>query len=155
MESGMSKLEIHPLLELSNILSNFFYQVLNIHIHIGQDLYIFAIAMLIPLGPLVTILTTELAFSNTRVMGKVGLFSTKTMDSPLNKIQNVSVEQSFLGKILGYSKVRISSAAGALVYKDIMFAEKFKQKLMAAIEAYEEEHLLEQAKKLAEAMNKS
>ena len=33
---------------------------------------------------------TELAVTNKRIIGKVGVFNTKTLDAPLNKIQNTS-----------------------------------------------------------------
>lgn len=115
---------------------------------LGLILAIFLLAK-----PVITILTTELAVTNTRVVGKVGLFFTKTMDSPLNKIQNCSVEQDILGKIFGYSKIRISSASGDFLFQDINKGEKFKQQLMEAIELYDEERIKKQAKTIAAAMN--
>ena len=103
--------------------------------------------------PIITLFTTELAFTNTRVVGKIGLIFTKTMDSPLNKIQHCSVEQDIIGKIFGYSKIKISSASGDFLFRDIKKAESFKQQLMEQIEIYDEERIKKQASQLAEAMD--
>ncbi|MBO7073157.1 MAG: PH domain-containing protein [Acetobacter sp.] len=103
--------------------------------------------------PVIVRFTTELAFTNSRVVGKIGLISTKTMDSPLNKIQHCSVEQGIFGRIFGYSTIKISSASGEFLFRDIKKAENFKQKLMEQIEIYDEERIKKQANQLAEVMD--
>ena len=47
------------------------------------------IAAVVLLGAVLKIKNTELALSRKKLIGRLGTFSIKTMDSPLNKINNV------------------------------------------------------------------
>lgn len=91
----------------------------------------------------------ELALTNKRVVGKHGVFNTKVMDSPLNKIQNVTVEQTFLGKVFNYSSVTINTAAGRYSFDAIMNGDAFKNMILAQQDAYEEERMVQQASAMA------
>lgn len=94
----------------------------------------------------------ELVLTNKKVAGSVGLFNTKTMDIPLNKVQNVSVSQPFWGKIFNYSTITITSAAGSFCYSGMKSAEDFKRAILAQQDQYEEDRLKEQASQMANAM---
>ena len=94
----------------------------------------------------------ELAITNKRVIGKVGVLNTKSLDAPLNKVQNVSCEQKFFGKIFNYSTVKISTAAGEYNFDAIKNGESFKGMLLAQIDQYEEDRVKQQASEMASAM---
>ena len=61
----------------------------------------------------------ELAVTNKRVVGKVGVLNTKALDAPLNKIQSANVTQKLGGKIFNYSTVHIHTAAGEYHFENI------------------------------------
>ena len=84
---------------------------------------------------------TELAITNKKVFGKTGIFSTKTMDTPLNKINNVSVSRKLLGSILHYSSMDISSSSGSYVFHYVKDADQFKATLMQQIEIFEKDRI--------------
>ena len=94
----------------------------------------------------------ELAVTNKRVVGKIGVFNTKSLDAPLNKVQNTSVTQKMFGKIFNYGTVKINTAAGEYQFDAIKNAEAFKGMLMAQIDQFEEDRLKQQANQMAQAM---
>jgi len=94
----------------------------------------------------------ELAVTNKRVMGKIGVINTKSLDAQLNKIQNASVEQGFFGKIFNFGNVRIDTAAGKYEFFGIKNADEFKGILMSQIDQYEEDRIKQQASEMANAM---
>lgn len=94
----------------------------------------------------------ELAITSKRVIGKVGVFNTKTLDAPLNKIQNTSTESKLAGKIFNYGTIIINTAAGEFAFPGVKNVEAFKGVLMGQIEAYEEQRLKDQAQQMATAM---
>lgn len=51
-------------------------------------------------------LTTELALTNKKVIGKVGLIRTHSVASALNKIQNISISSGLFGKIFSYGTIK-------------------------------------------------
>lgn len=96
---------------------------------------------------------TELAITNKRVVGKVGIFNTKALDAPLNKIQNVSVSSNLFGKIFNYGTVVVNTAAGQFAYVAVKNIDQFKGTLMAQIDQAEEDKIKEQAQQMANAMS--
>ncbi len=95
----------------------------------------------------------ELAFTNKRVIGKCGVGKKQSLDAPLNKIQNVFVEQSFMGKILGYGTLTVNTAAGVFNFKYVNDVQSFKNNLFAQIDQYEKDMQKQQAAEIANAMN--
>lgn len=94
----------------------------------------------------------ELAITNKRIIGKVGVFNTKTLDAPLNKIQNVSENQKFFGKLFNYSTIAINTAAGEFCFDCIKSGAQFKNMILAQIDQYEEDRIAQQANQMANAM---
>lgn len=94
----------------------------------------------------------ELAVTDKRVIGKVGVFSTKSLDAPLNKIQSVSVQQPLFGKIFNYGNVKIDTAGEVFVFNAIKNTDAFKNMIMAQIDRYEEDQAKRQAAEMANAM---
>lgn len=95
----------------------------------------------------------ELAITNKRIVGKVGVLNTSALDAPLNKIQNVAVHQPFFGKIFNYGTVVIDTAAGKYTFEAIKRADAFKNMVLAQIDQYEEDRIKQQATEMANAMS--
>lgn len=94
----------------------------------------------------------ELAVTNKRIIGKTGVVNTGSLDSPLNKIQNVGVSQKLGGKIFNYSTVTITTAAGSYTWGGIKNGEQFKQLVVVQMDQYEEDRIKQQANEMASAM---
>ncbi len=94
----------------------------------------------------------ELSFTNKRVLGKVGVFNTKALDAPLNKIQTVGVQQPFFGKIFNYGTVTIDTASGKFAFGYVKNADAFKSQLMGQVDQFEEDRIKQQADEMARAM---
>ena len=94
----------------------------------------------------------ELAITNKRVVGKIGVLNTQALDAPLNKIQNVEEKQTFFGKIFNYSRITINTAAGVYVFDCIKSGAQFKGMIMAQIDQFEEDRIKQQASEMASAM---
>ena len=107
------------------------------------------------IGKLIKMATTELGFTNKNFIGKVGLINTKVFNSPLAKINNVSVESGFWGKIFGYGTIHVDTASGAYDFKFIARADNFRSNLLNAIEQYEQDKIKKQAQEIANAMKNS
>ena len=58
--------------------------------------------------------TTELAVTNHRVIYKSGLLSRHTIEMNRDKVESVDVDQSLLGRILGYGTVVVRGTGGSL-----------------------------------------
>ena len=101
---------------------------------------------------IIRLFTTEISLSNKRLVGKVGLINTKSMDSPLNKINSVSVESKLLGKIFGYGTVIVNTASTTYYFKNILGANDFKNRIFTEMDNYEESKITEQAQAMAKAM---
>ena len=56
------------------------------------------------------VLTTEIAITDRRVMSKTGLFRTEVKVTPLDKVNNVNVQQSLFGNMLDYGNIEVTTA---------------------------------------------
>ena len=54
--------------------------------------------------------TTELAFTNKRVIAKFGFISRRTVELNINKVETIQVEQGILGRIFNFGTLVISGA---------------------------------------------
>lgn len=79
---------------------------------------------------LIYILTSVLAFTNKRVISKRGLLSIKVLDSPIEKVNDVDVRQSLLGRLLNYSTVIIRTSSSIYTFDYVKDAIIFKNMLM-------------------------
>lgn len=82
------------------------------------------------------------AITNLRIVDEEGLFSSNTKESPLDKINNVSLHQSFTGSIFGYGNIEIQTAAeaGATVYRMVDSPKKVRDAISSAQEEYSVNH---------------
>jgi hypothetical protein len=59
------------------------------------------------LGAWLVRVTTELAVTDRKVIGKWGLIARRTIEQRLQKVDSIEVEQTILGRILGYGTVEV------------------------------------------------
>jgi len=69
---------------------------------------VIALIVLIPLY--LGFISTELAFTNKRVVAKFGFIRRKTIELNIGKIESIQVNQSFLGRIFNFGTLVISGA---------------------------------------------
>jgi uncharacterized membrane protein YdbT with pleckstrin-like domain len=92
--------------------------------------------------------------TNLRVIDEYGVFSNNTKESPLDKINNVSYLQSFLGKIFGYGNVQIQTAAeiGSTTYFAVENPKELKDTITLMQEEYKQNQIKKQANEFASAI---
>lgn len=57
--------------------------------------------------------SSDFAVTNRRVMMKVGVFNTRSIELLLNKVEAIAVNQSFIGRALGYGDIVITGSGGS------------------------------------------
>ncbi len=89
-----------------------------------------------------------------RVIDEFGVFSNNAKESPLDKINNVSFNQSFWGKIFGYGNVQIQTAAevGSTTYYSVERPKELKDTITNMQEEYKNHQIKKQATELASAI---
>jgi membrane protein YdbS with pleckstrin-like domain len=70
----------------------------------------------------------EFVVTNRRVMRKVGLFAREAEQAPIEKIQDVTLDQGVIARLLGYGTVVLETASerGRIVFPDISRPEAFR-----------------------------
>jgi uncharacterized membrane protein YdbT with pleckstrin-like domain len=71
------------------------------------------LAVVAGLRALIRRATTELAVTDRRVIFKTGIFQRHTMEMNRSKVETVGVDQSILGRILGYGTVIVRGTGGS------------------------------------------
>jgi uncharacterized membrane protein YdbT with pleckstrin-like domain len=56
--------------------------------------------------------SSDFAVTNKRVMMKVGVFSSRSVELLLNKIEAIAVNQSFVGRMFGYGDIEVTGSGG-------------------------------------------
>ena len=94
------------------------------------------------------------AVTNLRVIDEFGVFSNNSKESPLDKINNVSYNQSFWGKIFGYGNIQIQTAAeiGSTTYVAVENPKELKDTITHMQEEYKHHQIKKQATELASAI---
>lgn len=94
------------------------------------------------------------AVTNLRIIDEFGVFSNNSKESPLDKINNVSYQQSFWGKIFGFGNVQIQTAAevGATSYSFVEKPARLKDAITQMQEEYKGLQIKMQASEMATAM---
>ncbi len=65
------------------------------------------------LGAMIRRTTTELAVTDRRVIYKTGIFQRHSMEMNRSKVETIGVNQSILGRILGYGTVSVRGTGGS------------------------------------------
>ena len=73
----------------------------------------FALAAVFGVKPTVEYLTSEFAVTNKRVVTKVGLVERDSQETLLSKIETIGVDQTLMGRLLGYGTVTIVGTGGS------------------------------------------
>ncbi len=99
---------------------------------------------------------TVLALTNKRVIGKTGIVAMKSLDIPINKVETVTIQTSFWGRIFKFYTIVIKNASDpiGLRLQGIKNAAEMKNAITSAIEKHEEEARRAQAAEIAMALNK-
>ena len=76
--------------------------------------------------------TDEFVITNKRVVIKIGLFSRKTFEMNLSKIESVNVDQSVWGRMLGFGSITIIGTGGTretfnTIRKPLEFRKRFQE----------------------------
>lgn len=80
--------------------------------------------------------TTELAVTSRKVVAKWGFIARSTIEQRLEKVDSVSVDQTFLGRVLDFGNVTIhGTGINATPIKMIADPLAFRRKVEQAIEA--------------------
>lgn len=86
-------------------------------------------------GALVDRLTTELAVTSRRVIAKVGFIRRSTVEMNHAKVESIHIEQSVLGRILGYGTLTVVGTGGGIAPIDcIADPLAFRRDAMVAID---------------------
>jgi uncharacterized membrane protein YdbT with pleckstrin-like domain len=94
-----------------------------------------ALGLLWIVAALVRRSATELAVTNRRVIAKFGLVSRSTIELNLLKVESVRVEQTVLGRLLGYGAVIVVGTGSSIdPIRFIADPIRFRQALQAAID---------------------
>jgi uncharacterized membrane protein YdbT with pleckstrin-like domain len=82
----------------------------------GEALAVFAVIFGLAAGlpALIRRATTELAVSDRRVIYKSGVLARHTLEMNRSKVESVDVDQSVLGRILGFGTVVVRGTGGSL-----------------------------------------
>lgn len=86
------------------------------------------VALVAFLGLRVRAALDEFVVTNRRVIRKVGVFAREIQQAPLEKIQDITIEQGVFGRMLGYGTVIVETASekGMLVFPAIAAPESFR-----------------------------
>ena len=95
------------------------------------------------------------AVTNLRVIDEDGVFSHNSKESPLDKINNVTYNQSIWGRIFGFGNVQIQTAAevGSTTYYTIEKPKELKDTITQMQEEYKKSQIMAQAQELANAIS--
>ena len=133
----------------------FFVLGLVIGILIGTYGYLIPLALLIYLVYIIYLRKNNLwAVTNLRIIDEYGVFSRNSKESPLDKINNVSYQQSLPGRIFGYGNVQIQTAAeaGTTTYEFVQRPKKLKDTITQMQEEFKKDIIIQQAKELSNAI---
>ncbi len=86
--------------------------------------------------------------TNQRVVDEAGIFTIRSMECPLDKINNVMIKQSVPGRVLGYGEFQIQTAgeAGITERAKIMRPRAFRNTVFEQQERYRERMMQMQAR---------
>lgn len=94
--------------------------------------------------------------TNFRVIDETGLFNHFAKESPLDKINNVSYDQTVMGRVFNFGHVEIQTAAqvGATDYYNVNHPKRLKDTITAAQADFQRWQFGNQAEQMAAAMDR-
>lgn len=99
--------------------------------------------------------TNVMVLTNKRLFARTGLLKVKTLDAPLEKVNSVNTKSSFLGSLLGYANLIVSTSSEQFVAKGIADGATMRMAILEQIEIMKETHIDTVAEKNAQAIAKA
>ena len=78
-----------------------------------------ALVLVVLLPAVVKRQSSDFAVTNKRVMMKSGVFTTRSVELLLNKIEAIAVDQSLLGRLFGYGDIVVTGSGGTHLPEDV------------------------------------
>ncbi|MBU3966147.1 MAG: PH domain-containing protein [Euryarchaeota archaeon] len=102
-------------------------------------------------------ITTEFAVTNQRIVIKHGIISKNIDEAPLDKIQNITFRQSFIGRIFDYGTIVVQTAAtfGGDNFPYIMNPNKLRKTVSEQMDLYKDAQMQKQAEMIAKGIKQS
>jgi uncharacterized membrane protein YdbT with pleckstrin-like domain len=98
-----------------------------------------ALAVVVAVGPWVKRATSEFAVTDKRVLVKVGLVQRDSLETLLSKIEAIGVDQTLLGRMLGFGTITIVGTGGTReTFDRIASPLEFRRQVQAQIVVNEE-----------------
>lgn len=98
-----------------------------------------ALAIVFALGPWIKRATSEFAVTDKRVLVKVGLVQRDSLETLLSKIEAIGVDQTLLGRMLGFGTITIVGTGGTReTFDRIASPLEFRRQVQAQIVVNEE-----------------
>lgn len=116
----------------------------------------FLVAVLPLIIRILTLNSISIAITNRRVIGKVGIIGIKTVDYPIEKVDNIKIEAGIFGNLLKYHTLCVLGGGNGqpINFKGIGNATMFKNTFTEALELHHENARKAQAEEIARAMGK-
>jgi uncharacterized membrane protein YdbT with pleckstrin-like domain len=89
------------------------FQIATLRIMQGAGAALLIAAIVTILAGLVRRNATEMAVTNRRVVIKTGLYSRKTIEMLLNKVESIEVNETTFGRMLGYGAIVLIGTGGS------------------------------------------
>ncbi|MGD0492044.1 MAG: PH domain-containing protein [Steroidobacteraceae bacterium] len=94
------------------------------------------IGVLLFIPPWIRSASSEFAITNKRVLIKVGLVRRHSLELLLQKVEGIGVDQSVLGRILGYGTITVSGVGGTKEsFRMISNPLEFRRQVQASLSA--------------------
>jgi uncharacterized membrane protein YdbT with pleckstrin-like domain len=101
---------------------------------------LFAVAAISIIAGVVRRNSTEMAVTNKRVVVKRGILSRRTFELLLSQIEGILVEESFMGRMLGFGTVIIRGTGGTPeTFVKIAHPLEFRRQVQEHIEIYQQQ----------------
>ena len=99
-----------------------------------------AVGALTGISALITFFTSEFVVTNKRVIAKVGFLNSHSLELLLAKVEAITVDQSLLGRVLGFGTVGITGTGGTLerfpnIARPVQFRTRIQQQISAVQDA--------------------
>jgi membrane protein YdbS with pleckstrin-like domain len=148
--SSWTSLVVPLLIALAGIVASYFIGFLN---HWGWIAAVLGIIFF--LGRYFSWKVNIWVVTNFRVIDEAGLVTHYAKESPLDKINNISYDQTVSGRLFNYGHVEIQTAAevGATDYYQVNHPKRLKDTITAAQSEYKNWQIGNQARQMAAAMS--
>jgi uncharacterized membrane protein YdbT with pleckstrin-like domain len=104
----------------------------------GLAFLMFLVGLLPLTGAFIRYRCSEFAVTDKRVLIKTGIVRRQTMETLLNKVENISVQQSLLGRILNFGTIRVTGTGSTQeTFANIADPLEFRKQVQAATLNYE------------------